>query len=140
MTDDSWFGITPEPVALYVHKKNPLLKTSFNVFSAIAQHVSTAAPSTKTILIDAFGGAGGNAIAFALSGRWEQIFYIEKDPQVLKCAKHNAEIYGVSKRIHFRLGDSFDEIPKRFTKKHGQKAVLFASPPWGGELIDFLNS
>lgn len=97
----------------------------------IAEHLAKILPSEKTILIDAFAGAGGNSIAFALSGRFKQIFAIEKDPEVIKCAKHNAEIYGVKNKIFFVKGDCFEVLPQNY-KKIGQKAVIFASPPWGG--------
>ncbi|KXL49816.1 MAG: hypothetical protein FE78DRAFT_27921 [Acidomyces sp. 'richmondensis'] len=113
MTDDAWFGVTPEPVA-----------------KRIAQDVA-AAPESKKILIDAFAGAGGNTIAFALSGRWKQIFAIEKDPIVLACAKHNAEVYGVANKIWFVEGDCFNILQNRL-KGQAKNAVIFASPPWGG--------
>jgi trimethylguanosine synthase len=137
MTDDSWFGVTPEPVAKYIISISILLKGSgLTSSSTIAEHVAKVAPKSKTILIDAFGGAGGNAIAFVLSGRWNQIFVFEKDPHVMKCAKHNAGIYGVEKKIMWVQADCFTEIPKRF-RKHMDSTVIFASPPWGGEFIHF---
>ncbi|KAF2085336.1 putative RNA methylase family protein [Saccharata proteae CBS 121410] len=114
LTHDAWFGVTPEPVA-----------------NKIAAQVAAAAPASKKILVDAFAGAGGNTIAFALSNRWERIFAIESDPQVLECAKHNAEVYGVSSKIFWIKGDSFEEVKKRM-KPLGGDAVIFASPPWGG--------
>ncbi|OCK86175.1 S-adenosyl-L-methionine-dependent methyltransferase [Lepidopterella palustris CBS 459.81] len=114
MTDDAWFGVTPEPVA-----------------NQIATHVAAGAAKEKTVLIDAFAGAGGNTIAFALSGRWERIFAIEKDPHVLKCAKRNAEVYGLANKIWWIEGDCFDVIKRRFPGME-DKAVIFASPPWGG--------
>lgn len=114
MTDDAWFGVTPEPIA-----------------QKIAEHVATA-PKSKTILIDAFAGAGGNAIAFARSGRWNQIFAVEKDPQVLACAKHNAEVYGVAKKIFWVGEDVFEALGRRL-KSLAKNAVVFGSPPWGGE-------
>ena len=83
-------------------------------------------------MIDAFAGAGGNTIAFALSGRWNQIFAIEKDPKALACAKHNAEVYGVAKKIWWIEGDSFTVLPKRL-KQSAKNAVVFGSPPWGGK-------
>ncbi|KAF2813659.1 putative RNA methylase family protein [Mytilinidion resinicola] len=113
MTNDAWFGITPEPVA-----------------NAISEHVSDGAPKEKKIIIDAFAGAGGNAIAFALSGRWEQVFAIEKDPAVLKCAKHNAEIYGVEKKIWWYEGDCFEVLRTHLART--KDAIIYASPPWGG--------
>ncbi len=99
---------------------------------AIADSMAEAASAEKKVLIDAFAGAGGNTIAFALSGRWDRIFAIEKDPHVLRCAKHNAELYGVSKKIWWIEGDSFEVVKKRFTGM-GKEAVIFASPPWGGK-------
>jgi len=112
MTEDAWFGVTPEPIA-----------------NKIAAHISESAPKEKTVIIDAFAGVGGNAIALARSGRWERVFAIEKDPKTLKCAKHNAEIYGVANKIFWLAGDCFEAI----TRFAGQKnTVIFASPPWGG--------
>jgi trimethylguanosine synthase len=116
MTDDAWFGVTPEPVA-----------------NKIAEHVASA-PDSRTIMIDAFAGAGGNTIAFARSGRWKQIFAVEKDPKVLACAKHNAAVYGVAKKIFWIEGDIFEMLLRRF-KSLGKNAVLFGSPPWGGEYL-----
>jgi trimethylguanosine synthase len=114
MTNDDWFGVTPEPVA-----------------TTIATHLAQIAPPEKTILIDAFGGAGGNTIAFALSNRWKQIFYMEKNPLTLKCARHNAEVYGVKNKIMFLQGDCFELLAKRFAER-AEHIVIFASPPWGG--------
>lgn len=112
MTEDAWFGVTPEPIA-----------------NKIAAHISESAPKEKTVIIDAFAGVGGNSIALARSGRWERVFAIEKDPKTLMCAKHNAEIYGVSSKIFWLSGDCFDVI-SRFSGQ--SNVVVFASPPWGG--------
>ena len=101
------------------------------VSSSIADHLAQIAPPEKTILIDAFGGAGGNTIAFALSNRWKQIFYMEKNPLTLRCARHNAEVYGVKGKIMFLQGDCFELLQKRFVGR-AQNIVIFASPPWGG--------
>jgi len=83
------------------------------------------------VIIDCFAGAGGNAIAFALSGRWNQIFAVEKDEKTLACAKHNAEVYGVAKKIFWIHGDIFEMLDKRLRAAQ-KKAVVFGSPPWGG--------
>lgn len=47
----------------------------------------------------------------------------------MKCAKHNAEVYGVASKIFWLLGDCFEKI-QRF--KGSAEVVIFASPPWGG--------
>lgn len=114
MTPDAWFGVTPEPVA-----------------NKIAAHIAESAPESATVIVDAFGGVGGNAIAFARSGRWERVFAIEKDAKTMKCAKHNARVYGVEDKIFWAQGDCF-EVIKRFSGS--KNVVVFASPPWGGEM------
>ncbi|PWY78187.1 S-adenosyl-L-methionine-dependent methyltransferase [Aspergillus heteromorphus CBS 117.55] len=114
LTDDAWFGVTPEPVA-----------------NKIADHLAAAAPPGRSVLVDAFAGAGGNSIAFALSGKWKRVYAIEKNPAVLQCAKHNAEIYGVADKITWFQGDCF-EIIQTHLMDLAPYSVLFASPPWGG--------
>lgn len=129
MTEDAWFGVTPEPIAKYVNsltRTHRLLTSS----SKIATHIAESAPKDKTAIVDAFAGVGGNAIALALSGRWERVFAIEKDPKTLMCAKHNAEIYGVANKIVWIAGDCFEAI-NRFTGQNN--TIIFASPPWGGK-------
>ncbi|KAJ5889125.1 RNA cap guanine-N2 methyltransferase [Penicillium tannophilum] len=114
LTDDAWFGVTPEPVA-----------------NKIAADLANSAPADRSILVDAFAGAGGNTIAFAKSGKWKRVYAIEKNPAVLQCAKHNAKIYGVDDKITWFEGDCF-EILKKQLKDLAPYSVIFASPPWGG--------
>ncbi|KAH6709571.1 RNA cap guanine-N2 methyltransferase-domain-containing protein [Leptodontidium sp. 2 PMI_412] len=115
MTDDAWFGVTPEPVA-----------------NKVAEDFAALIPETKTILIDMFAGAGGNVIAFALTSRWMQIIAIEKDVSVIACAQHNATIYGVADQITWINDDSFAYLAKNSSSIDPAQTVVFASPPWGG--------
>ncbi|RDL34751.1 RNA methylase family protein-like protein [Venustampulla echinocandica] len=115
MTDDAWFGVTPEPVA-----------------NKVASDLTTRTPPSKTTIIDIFAGAGGNAIAFALSGRWTTVIAIEKNPSVIACAQHNAYIYGVSSQITWINADCFDYLSSQDSSIDLSKTVIFASPPWGG--------
>lgn len=131
MTDDVWFGVTPEPIAKYSFLSPSSISHANTTYSRIADHIKTGGPESKSIIIDAFAGAGGNAIAFALSGRFKQVFAIEKDPATLACARHNAEIYGVASKIWWIEGDCFDVLKKRL-KSLAKDAIVFASPPWGG--------
>jgi trimethylguanosine synthase len=48
----------------------------------------------------------------------------------MKCAKHNAEIYGVASKIFWLTGDCFETINRFAGNKN---VVIFASPPWGGK-------
>jgi trimethylguanosine synthase len=124
MTDDAWFGVTHESVAL-----------------KIAAHVAQAAPKERAVIVDAFCGVGGNAIAFALSGRWKRVYAIEKEAATLACAKHNAEIYGVGDKITWFEGDCFDIFGLKTGKENStalaalarDHGIIFASPPWGGK-------
>lgn len=59
---------------------------------------------------------------------------MEKDEATLNCAKHNAEIYGVAKKITWIHGDIFEALQRRL-KFAAKKAVIFGSPPWGGQEI-----
>ncbi|PNS16138.1 Trimethylguanosine synthase [Sphaceloma murrayae] len=115
LTDEAWYGVTPEPVA-----------------NKIATHIALSANPGTTTLIDLFAGVGGNTIAFALSSRWDRIFAIERDATVLACAKHNARLYGVQNKIWFIEGDCFEVLRKRLRAVVRDGAVVFGSPPWGG--------
>lgn len=101
--------------------------------SKVAIHLAELAPASKAILIDCFAGVGGNTIAFALSGRWKKVYAIERDENALDCAKHNAGLYGVAHQISWFHGDCF-QIVKNELAPVGPYSVIFASPPWGGEL------
>ena len=131
MTDDAWFGVTPESIA-----------------NKIAQHVAIAKPADKSVVIDIMCGVGGNSIALAKSGVWKRVYAIEKDPATLACAIHNAEIYGVRDKITFFQGDCFEILGLDGNKENAVGAVpevirrfgvIFASPPWGGKLLIWLR-
>jgi trimethylguanosine synthase len=79
-----------------------------------------------------FAGAGGNTIAFALSGRWSKVIGIEKDASAIACAQHNAAIYGVADQITFINDDSFSYLAANSSSIDVSQTVIFASPPWGG--------
>jgi trimethylguanosine synthase len=91
-------------------------------------------PAHKSILIDAFAGAGGNTISFAATGRWKEIIAIDHNAEVLACAKINADIYNVSEKISWHLGDCFEFISSMPQELRDQ-CVIFASPPWGGKSV-----
>eukprot|EP00184_Porphyridium_aerugineum_P007869 CAMPEP_0184691730 /NCGR_PEP_ID=MMETSP0313-20130426/483_1 /TAXON_ID=2792 /ORGANISM="Porphyridium aerugineum, Strain SAG 1380-2" /LENGTH=525 /DNA_ID=CAMNT_0027149489 /DNA_START=106 /DNA_END=1683 /DNA_ORIENTATION=- len=82
---------------------------------------------SKLVLLDAFCGAGGNSIQFALQGCL--VIGIDIDPVKIALAKHNATIYGVADQIEFLTADCFELIPT--LRSHTIDAV-FASPPWSG--------
>lgn len=114
-------------------------------FRKIADHLARTTPPHITSIIDIFGGAAGNTIAFALSNRWTHVYSIERDLSVLQCARANAAVYGVSNRITFIHGNSFDLLshfslsppeqsppPPELENINPANTIIFASPPWGG--------
>ncbi|KAK2576626.1 hypothetical protein KPH14_005293 [Odynerus spinipes] len=98
---ESWFSVTPEK---------------------IAEHIAERCKCDT--IIDAFCGAGGNAIQFAFT--CERVLAIDIDPIKIELARNNARVYGVEDRIEFIVGNFFDLAPKLFAD------VVFLSPPWGG--------
>lgn len=131
MTDDAWFGVTPEPVAKY-EPRCPKTSLFLTTNSKVAEDLAALTSKSKTVLIDMFAGAGGNVIAFALSKRWSTIIAIEKEPSVIACAQHNANIYGVYEQITWIKDDSFSYLESNSSTIDPSKTVIFASPPWGG--------
>jgi hypothetical protein len=77
-------------------------------------------------VVDAFCGAGGNAIALARMPWCRQVVAVELDPERLAMARHNAGIYGVLDRIRFVQGDFFALAPSLAS----QAQACFLDPPW----------
>ncbi|KAI1438016.1 RNA cap guanine-N2 methyltransferase-domain-containing protein [Xylaria sp. CBS 124048] len=131
MTEDAWYGVTPEPVAI---------KLIHDFVAFISED--------KRIVIDAFAGVGGNTISLALATaedgytpRFDRVIAIERDASTLACAQNNAAIYEVPDNITWVLGDSFKflqlltESPEKLggdLRVDIASTVIFASPPWGG--------
>jgi predicted RNA methylase len=76
-------------------------------------------------VVDAGCGVGGNAIGFARAG--SPVTAIERDPQRLELARHNARVYGVRERIRFIGGDASALLASLSAD------ILFLDPPWGVE-------
>lgn len=104
MDEVSWFSVTPE---------------------GIARHIALTLPVRCTV-VDAFAGAGGNTIQFALAGA--SVVAVEIDESRLDLARHNARVYGVEDKIEFVCGD-FVELA-RAGRLRGD--AVFLAPPWGG--------
>ncbi|KRY88098.1 Trimethylguanosine synthase [Trichinella pseudospiralis] len=103
---ESWYSVTPEKIAKHIARR-----CKFGT------------------VVDAFCGAGSNAIHFSLAGM--KVTAIDIDPEKIKLAKHNAAIYGVQDSIEFLCAD-FLKIYKNLSAD-----FVFLSPPWGGP--EYLN-
>lgn len=118
LDEEGWYSVTPEKIAQHIATKcHDML---------VQQQKSTSGNKNGFTVIDAFCGVGGNAIQFA--SMFEKVIAIDIDPVRLRCAKHNAEIYGVADKIEFVLGN-YIELAKNGALKAD---LVFMSPPWGG--------
>jgi trimethylguanosine synthase len=89
------------------------------------------------VVLDAFTGLGGSAIAFARHGK--RVISIDAKRARSKMAAHNAALYGMQRRIRFVVGDSlklwrkfrFDtayfDPPWAASRREQQKGLRFAS-------------
>lgn len=91
LDNESWFSVTPE---------------------AIANHVATRMANWSNnaddlIILDAFCGAGGNAIAFAKQDNVSLVICVDIDERKLGLAAKNASIYNIPKsKIVFICADA----------------------------------
>lgn len=109
LDDTGWFSVTP---------------------SNIAEHIAERCRSD--VILDAFCGVGGNAIAFART--CERVIAMDNDITRLRLARHNALHYGVADRIEFVLADYVEwarEYTRRGAHERQEVDVVFLSPPWG---------
>ncbi|CCM00594.1 uncharacterized protein FIBRA_02630 [Fibroporia radiculosa] len=114
LDEEGWYSVTPERVA-----------------NQIAERCRC------DVVLDAFCGVGGNAIAFAKT--CERVIALDTSPVRLALARHNAALYGVADRIEFILADfisfaqNLAESPAFQDPLRSRKVdVIFLSPPWGG--------
>lgn len=74
---EGWFSVTPEQIADHV-----------------AQEATTGGIS-PVVVLDAFGGCGGNSIAFARRPNVDKVISVDIDRNRLRLAARNASIYGI---------------------------------------------
>ncbi|KAL1522394.1 hypothetical protein AB1Y20_017384 [Prymnesium parvum] len=107
---ESWYSVTPEPIA-----------------RRVAERMSAGlGASAGWLWLDAFCGAGGNAIQLAANDPHGVVVGVDIDPHKVELARHNARLYGVEGRIQFVIGD-FTALAPRL-RAH----AVHLSPPWGG--------
>lgn len=123
LDEEGWYSVTPERIA-----------------SQIAERCRC------DVILDAFCGVGGNAIAFA--NTCHRVIAMDNSPTRLTLARHNATIYGVADRIEFVLADYITFARSYLSHRDAAAAshsinastdakrrpidVVFLSPPWGG--------
>lgn len=151
---ESWYSVTPEVIANHIATRiaNMKYKAEFN---------------TSLIVLDPFCGVGGNAIALARNENISLVVCCDVDEDKLKCAAHNASIYGIeSTKLIFVHGNALSVLKSynngklsevdvqnntmndasvefkgyrmgNFSLLPKEIHVVFLSPPWGG--LDYLQ-
>ncbi|KAK9831968.1 hypothetical protein WJX81_004177 [Elliptochloris bilobata] len=102
MDAEAWFSATPEVVAAHHARR---LACGF--------------------VVDAFTGAGGNAVQLAAA--CAAVLGIDTSIERLAAAAHNAALYSVAPRMDLVAGDVLALLPRL-----RQADAVFMSPPWGG--------
>lgn len=109
LDEESWFSVTPEGIAKHIAKR-----------------------CKADVVIDAFCGAGGNSIQFALASR--RVIAVDIDPAKVELARNNASVYGVADKIEFIVADFLEVAPRLCGD------VVFLSLPWGGPSYQWKKS
>jgi trimethylguanosine synthase len=107
LDEQSWFSVTPEAIAARISQR-----------------------CQSKVILDAFCGAGGNAIQFAFTS--DHVIAIDIDPIKLLLAKHNAEVYNVHEKITFLLGDWRDFVNDWHLAKESSTQSGQLSDKWLG--------
>lgn len=149
---EMWYSVTPEVIAGHVADK--MVKMVLNC----REKSNECEKKDEIVVLDAFCGCGGNAIAFAKKNN-VRVIAVDNNLGRLRMAANNAKVYGVdSKNIVFVHADVVDVLSS-YTK--GSKCIdstkaeakdklasgyeigglellpdsidaIFLSPPWGG--------
>ncbi|KAI9439491.1 RNA cap guanine-N2 methyltransferase-domain-containing protein [Lactarius psammicola] len=123
LDEEGWYSVTPEAIATQIAER-----------------------CRCDVVLDAFCGVGGNAIAFART--CERVIALDTSPTRLALARHNAALHGLAARIEFVLADfrtfaaripnpaplSPSALPHPGASSPPARKidVVFLSPPWGG--------
>jgi trimethylguanosine synthase len=134
LDDESWYSVTPEKIA--VHHAHRVAAAFARTAAPPSSSCSSSATASELpdypIVVDAFSGAGGNAIQFAAVAH---VLAIDLSPTRAAMAAHNARVYGVSEYIDFIVGDAYTLLPSLASIAPD---FVFLSPPWGGP--DYISS
>jgi trimethylguanosine synthase len=174
---ESWYSVTPELIARHIASRQCDRATAARSLSSLSSsHAagtdnsdddSNKSKSNKKIILDAFGGIGGNTIAFALHDHVDLVVCVDTDKAKLAAAANNCRVYGVPiQRVVFVHGDICDLLPHYkdgslvdrsattdasgavTDETHGYRLggfdllpsridSIFLSPPWGG--VDYME-
>ena len=79
-------------------------------------------------VVDLFCGCGGNAIAFARSGK--NVIAVDNNIDRLNMARENAKLAGVADKIQFIRAEAVEYLNQKAATI--KPDAIFLDPPWGG--------
>jgi trimethylguanosine synthase len=152
LDSESWFSVTPEQIADHIAER--LLQSKQDGTAATTQSEQ----QQGLVVLDAFCGCGGNAIAFAKRPEIALVVCVDVDEAKLIKTGNNANIYNIPPEklllVHANAclvlklyqngflvteSDRASEVKEASGYKLGSESILpkqihavFLSPPWGG--------
>ena len=117
---EGWFSVTPEIIANHIAER-----MCAHVSSENDKHEKE--PSQKLVVLDAFTGVGGNAIAFALRPEVDRVVCVDLNPNRLQMAAHNCQVYEIPpEKLVFICADACD-VMQRY--QNGKLCQISSSDP-----------
>lgn len=149
---EGWFSVTPEAIACHIANE---------IVSRMKRE-----NASDLVVLDAFGGVGGNTIALALHPAISKVICVDTSYERLQMAANNCQVYDVLKeKVIFVKADAFEvlsrfregvlqteqqefceqqdalasgySISENFNSLPSKVDSIFLSPPWGG--VDYQN-
>lgn len=96
------------------------------------EHGMAARRGMGLVVLDAFGGVGGNAIQFALCPDVSHVYACEIDGETAALGRHNSRVYGVHSKVDYVHCDCFHFMRSARARAARGANIVFLSPPWGG--------
>jgi trimethylguanosine synthase len=91
---EGWYSVTPELIANHIASQIVIPGSSCE---------------TGLVVLDAFVGVGGNAIALARLPQVSKVICVDVDMKRLRMAANNCSVYGIAtEKLVFVCGDAFD--------------------------------
>jgi trimethylguanosine synthase len=98
LDSEGWFSVTPEAIANHIATKMIGTARAVQQHTAISENDNDDDKSGDRrglIVLDAFAGVGGNAIAFALQDHVDLVVCVDTCRDRLQLAAHNCRVYSV---------------------------------------------
>ncbi|KAL3898427.1 MAG: hypothetical protein SGCHY_002748 [Lobulomycetales sp.] len=133
---ESWYSVTPERIAVHIAQKAYSCISNTRFPACTCGGVDLECPCRAGLaVLDAFSGAGGNTIQFALHAPpGSSVTAIDTLASRHKIARHNASVYEIpgptgAAPISYITASVLDYLHADCCPRFD---VVFMSPPWGG--------